>query len=193
MADNKRYLIALGLMETDIEKIKKRDSFKQWSRARQSVADIVEGAILEFCIQSEIYQRFGHPQVDVPVRLLVDQLTPAGREKGLYVPGEFDGTPEKFIRAVTEYKERCEQLEYQWMGFSDLLMSKPWGNRFSKQRIEGPGVPLVISGVVGSQENVRQLDSNVRTLLDHLEYKSSEYFHSTGLPIKRCVVARITY
>jgi len=193
MAENRRYLIALGLMETDPETIKDKNSFKHWSKVRLAVANQVEGAILAYCLQTGIYRRFSHPRAEVPESLNVIQLLPEGKESGLYVPGEFEGTPEEFVQAAVDYEQRCRRLEDKWMGFKEIIASIPWGNRFLKQRIEGPGVPLVINGVVASPEDIDQLEVTVNRVFNHLYYKSFEQFGSTELPVARCIVAQAKY
>lgn len=188
MPENKRFLIALGLMETDLAKIKDDKVFKQSSKTRMDVASKVEGAILAYCMHSGIYSRFnGFNRVKVPVNLCIDQLCPEVKSD-LYAPWEFNGTPMGFIQAALDYKHQCKELEEKYMGLKDFFTTSPYGNRFLKQRIEGPGVPLLINGVVGSEKQINELNLVIKRLFNHLKY--AEFGNPS---FERHIVAQVKY
>lgn len=197
MNDNKRFLMAFGLMETDEKLIRDRKNFGgrfvYWSNVRQEVANTIEGAILAYCIDNGIYKKYLLHRAYFPQKLSTNQLTGKAKENGLFPADEFEGAPAEVIQRMVEYEKLSKQLEdkFIWVGLMDVLRSSPWNNRYHKQRVEGPGLPLKIIGVVSSPELVGKLDSLVTRVFYRLG--DINYSFSNVSDIQRCVVARVIY
>ena len=190
---NRRLIIALGLMET--EYVEDMEQFKYWSKLRMQVGNVIRGGVVGFCLSQGIYEPHCHMNnCEVPASLLLGQLYPDMSMMDFYVPREFRDAPREFGEKVLDYQKKCKALEDKFViGISDLWKSTPWGNRFHKQRIDGPGIETLMLGVPAkSGTQIQILDSNINSLFLYIGRQN--HSNDLGDELKeRCVIAKVIY
>lgn len=181
----KRYLISMGLMETDPRIIKNRKLFKEVSKLRTDAAEKVDSVIREYCrdsgvkpvIKSRYDKDFPLDSVtfENPKKPTFQMMDPEIMPWGL--PLVYQPVPDEFTEAVVKYKNACSGLElngknlglFSWMRF----------NR-SMGKIGGIYYVQDFTGVVAEPDKIIGLETEVKSALKDLD-------------ASHCIVSQVSY
>ena len=186
-----RFIIALGLLETDPSILKRGNDFHAWSTHRKSVADQVKGTIVEFALQEGIYRPDDTSEFENPTSSLYNRAIVLDGNKTMHrspIEQAYHPIPQDFVEAVREYVKQVNQLGEMGDDLSGFII--PSVRRFRKYRRSGvyspSGAAVETQGVTGSPAQISRLDSHVNTLFDHI--KRTNNFDPEG-----CVISKATY
>lgn len=188
----KRYLISMGLMETNPEIIDDRKAFKEVSVFREQVARSVDSIIKLYCECSGINPRiksryekdipFNTISLDNPKKIILHQIDP--QIQGWSLPLVYQPLPEEFVQAIVQYRDLCLKQRQKGGGLGV----------FSRMRINSRckkigGIYLVqdFTGVIAEPDKIEGLEAEVKLILNELKSLKGTY------DANKCVVSQVSY
>ena len=193
MNEGQRYVIALGLLETNPEIVRDKEAFERWSKIRRDAALQTNGLLIGFCLQSGIYEGFSDTmgRVKNPFDFSTISLKEDGRRQGWRIPPifissyednfKYDGLPVEFADKSLAYLEDCNRIGGKIFG--------KWN--FKRKMKDVSPNKLILAGVYAPKEKIKELESCVKVLFNRIE-DSSNYRYSAQTS-RRCIVAQATY
>lgn len=197
MNEGRRYVIALGLLETNPEIIRNKEAFEKWSKIRRDAALQTEGLLVGFCLQSGIYEGFSDTtgRVKNPFDFSTISLTEEGRKNGWRIPPRFispledkftyDGLPAEFVDKSLTYLEDCNRIGGKIVG--------NWN--FKRKMKDVSPDKLILAGIYAPEGRIKELESCVKVLFNRIN-NSVDYKYSNqtkDMSSERCIVAQATY
>jgi hypothetical protein len=182
--ENRRYVVSFGLMETDSNIIKDKESFSKWQHIRSKVAHEIEGLIFGYCMETGIYEGYSDTfgRTENPYEISDTSLTEEGRSYGWRYPQGFQGVPREFEEKVLAYKQEIRNRGNVF----DV-------GRFARAKKVVSPHEIMIKGIYGTTEQIKTLRSHVDRHLNRLGSKDHGHFLRKEIPVNRCRIAETIY